>query len=68
MLCTSTPASISAAAIWCARGPVFSYMNRPVSVISPTYSASATAPVGWTPRSPIRSQMISAVHEAVGTT
>ena len=44
-------------------------MKRPVSVISPTYSASAIgAASGATPRSPIRSQTISAVHEASGTT
>ena len=30
------PASISSAAISCARGPVFSYMNLPVSVTRPT--------------------------------
>ena len=32
---TSTPASISSAAIPCARAEVFSYMKRPVSVIRP---------------------------------
>ena len=40
------PASISSAAISCARGEVFSYMKRPVSVIRPTYSASAISGVG----------------------
>ena len=62
------PASISSAAIWCARGVVFSYMNRPVSVISPTYSASAISGVGDNASACIRSHTISAVHEASGTT
>ncbi len=43
-------------------------MKRPVSVISPMYSASATAGVGRTPSPCIRSHTISAVHEASGTT
>ena len=37
------PPAISSAAISCARGPVFSYMKRPVSVTRPTYSASPIA-------------------------
>src|SRR5579875_3609331 len=68
MRCTSIPASISSAAIRCAREPVFSYMKRPVSVISPTYSASAISKSGFTPSPCIRSQTISAVHDARGTT
>ena len=36
MSLTSTPASISSAAIRCDAGRVFSYMNLPVSVIRPT--------------------------------
>jgi hypothetical protein len=36
MSSTLTPASISAAAILCVRASVFSYMNLPVSVTSPT--------------------------------
>ena len=43
-------------------------MNRPVSVTSPTYSASAIGWVSVAPRSPSRSQITSAVHEASGTT
>ena len=43
-------------------------MKRPVSVTSPTYSACATAGAGLTPSPCIRSQMISAVHEASATT
>src|SRR5882757_7025575 len=43
-------------------------MNRPVSVISPTYSASAIDCVGVTSRAPISPQMISAVQEACGST
>ena len=46
---TSTPASMSSAAITCARTPVFSYMNLPVSVTRPTYSASAISSAGSTP-------------------
>src|SRR5438105_4852831 len=43
-------------------------MNRPVSVISPTYSASAISSVGATPRPCIRSHTISAVQDASGST
>ena len=52
----------------CARGPVFSYMNLPVSVTSPTYSASAMSTVGATPSAVMRSHTISAVQEASSTT
>ena len=68
MACASTPAAISSAAISCARGPVFSYMKRPVSVTRPTYSASAIAFVDCTPSPCIRSHTISAVHEDCGST
>ena len=51
-----------------ARVPVFSYMKRPVSVTSPTYSASAMVIVGSTPSSCIRSHTSSAVQEASPTT
>ena len=46
---TSTPASISSAAIRCAPALVFSYMNRPVSVTSATYSAPAISGVSSAP-------------------
>ena len=52
----------------CARGVVFSYMKRPVSVISPTYSDCATLGAGSTSSACIRSHTISAVQEASGTT
>ena len=52
----------------CARVPVFSYMNLPVSVTRPTYSASAISGVGSTPSARMRSHTISAVHDASGTT
>ena len=64
----STPPAISSAAISCARGPVFSYMKRPVSVTRPTYSASPIAVVTGTPSPCIRSHTISAVHDACGST
>src|SRR5437588_7458376 len=68
MACGCTPASISSPAIAWARTPVFSYMNRPVSVIRATYRASAICRVGATPRPCIRSHTISAVQEASGST
>src|SRR5918992_3114315 len=68
MAWTSIPPSISSAAISCAREPVFSYMKRPVSVTTPTYSASAIGCVTSTPRPFARSQTISAVHDACGST
>src|SRR5579862_1110352 len=43
-------------------------MKRPVSVISPTYRASAIRGVAATPSPCIRSQTISAVHDASGST
>ena len=51
-----------------ASGVVFSYMNFPVSVTSPVYSASAIGGVISTPRSLARRYTISAVHEASGAT
>ena len=48
--------------------PVFSYMNRPVSVISPTYSASAVVSDGLDLEPVHQSHTISAVQEASGTT
>ena len=62
------PAAISSAAISCARGPVFSYMKRPVSVTRPTYSASPIGSVIGTSSPCIRSHTISAVHDACGST
>ena len=61
---TSTPASISSAAIRWAAGLVFSYMNRPVSVTSATYSALAISGVISAPSSFASSKTISAVQEA----
>ena len=52
----------------CARAPVFSYMKRPVSVTSPTYSASAIVIVGSTSRSRIRHHTSSAVQDASSST
>ena len=59
---------MSSAAITCARVPVFSYMNLPVSVTSPTYNASAIVGVACTPSPRMRSHTISAVHDASSTT
>src|SRR3982750_2982362 len=54
---------MSSAAITWARVPVFSYMNLPVSVTRPTYSASAISCVGSTLNPRMRSHTISAVQE-----
>ena len=63
-MCGSTPASISSAAIWWAAGVVFSYMNRPVSVTRPTYSAFAISGVISASSSLAIRHTISAVDDA----
>ena len=63
-MCGSTPAAISSAAISCATGVVFSYMNRPVSVTSPTYRAFAISGVISASSSFASRHTISAVDDA----
>src|SRR5215212_472452 len=68
MPCTSAPASTSSAASRSDFGVVFEYWNRPVSVTSATYSASAISAVSSTPSSRSTSRTISAVEDASATT
>src|SRR5215213_735382 len=68
MPCTSAPASTSSAASRSDFGVVFEYWNRPVSVTSATYSASAISAVSSTPSSRSTSRTISPVEDASATT
>ena len=62
---TSTPASISSAAMRCVVGLVFSYMNRPVSVTSADVERARDLRASSPRRGSFASsKRISAVHEA----
>src|ERR687887_1340437 len=67
MRCTSAPASTSSAASRNAFGVVFVYWNRPVSVTSAMYKASAISGVSCTPSSRKTSLSTSPVEDAAGT-
>ena len=61
---TSTPASISSAAIRCVLAPVFSYMNRPVSVTSADVEGPGDLGVSLRAEELRHPNRISAVQEA----